>query len=151
MPASVPDPAGLIHYDPRLLNELLRDHAELGWLFGRIGDTAKAGDAGEARSLLITFKARLKAHIVAENVRFYDYLEQSLTSGSDTARMVSRYRREMTNIAGEVLAFIDRYQSSAFGPSDRLQFAAEYEVVGRALEHRLDSEEDNLYRLYRPS
>lgn len=149
-PVAVRDRAGTIQYDPRLLDSLLRDHVELGRLFGRIGDAGNAGEARELRSLLITFKARLKAHLVVENMRFYDYLEQSLADEPETARMVLNYRRKMTRIASDVFDFIQKYQSSRLTPEERRQFSPDYEAVGAKLEQRLDSEEDNLYRLYRP-
>ncbi|HKV65375.1 MAG TPA: hemerythrin domain-containing protein [Rhodanobacteraceae bacterium] len=144
------DCAGKILYDPRLLDSLLSDHVELGRLFGRIGDAGNAGEARELRSLLVTFKARLKAHLVVENMRFYDYLEQSLADEPETARMVLNYRRKMTRIASDVFDFIQKYQSSRLTPKERRQFTPDYEMVGAELEQRLDSEEDNLYRLYRP-
>ena len=148
--AAVHDRAGKILYDPRLLDSLLSDHVELGRLFGRIGDAGNAGEARELRSLLVTFKARLKAHLVVENMRFYDYLEQSLAGEPETARMVLNYRRKMTRIASDVFDFIQKYQSSRLTPKERRQFTPDYETVGAELEQRLDSEEDNLYRLYRP-
>ncbi|MBN8734933.1 MAG: hemerythrin domain-containing protein [Xanthomonadales bacterium] len=149
-PVAVRVRAGKIQYDPRLLDSLLRDHVELGRLFGRIGAAGNAGEARELRSLLITFKARLKAHLVVENMRFYDYLEQSLADEPETARMVLNFRRKMTRIASDVFDFIQKYQSSRLTPGERRQFTPDYETVGAKLEQRLDSEEDNLYRLYRP-
>lgn len=149
--AVAPDNAEKILYDPRLIDALLRDHAELGRLFARIGVVGKAGNFSEARSLLLTFQARLKAHVVAENVRFYDYLEQLLANEPDTLRVVRTYRRKMAAIGHSVFAFVQKYQSCAFTPDEHRQFAEDYKVVGLALESRLDNEEDNLYRLYRPS
>ncbi|TAN08063.1 MAG: hemerythrin domain-containing protein [Rhodanobacteraceae bacterium] len=139
-----------ILYDPRLIDALLRDHAELGRLFTQLGAVGKTGNLGEARSLLLTFQARLKAHVVAENVRFYDYLEQSLAHEPETLHVVRTYRRKMVAIGRTVFAFVQKYQTSTFTPGERRQFAADYETVGAALESRLDNEEDNLYRLYRP-
>lgn len=147
---AVADATQQILYDPGLIDSLLRDHAELGLLFRRIGDAGTAGNAGEARSLLTTFKARLKAHVVAEDVRFYDYLEQAAVNDAGTLRVVRRYRREMAEVAHRVFTFVDTYQSSMFEAGDRARFARDFKAVERALEHRLDSEEDSLYRLYRP-
>lgn len=145
----VPARAGLIAYDARLIDSLLRDHAELGRLFAQAGVAGTAGNARDARALLITFKARLKAHIVAENTRFYDYLEQTIVEDRETARMVRNYRRKMAGIARHVLAFVHRYQGSAFAPAEREAFGVVHAAVLHELEQRLDSEEDTLYRLYR--
>lgn len=138
-----------IRYDPRLLDTLLRDHAELGTLLRRIGAAGESGVAREARSLLVTFKARLKAHIVAENARFYDYLEQVSAGDPATLRLLRGYRREMAGIARDVLAFVHRYQATGIDPAHRVQFLAEHAATSKRLAHRLDAEEDNLYRLYR--
>lgn len=142
--------AEMILYDPRLIDALLRDHAELGRLFAQIGAVGKAGNFGETRSLLLTFQARLKAHVVAENVRFYDYLEQLLAHEPDTLRVVRTYRRKMAAIGHNVFAFVQRYQACTFTTDEQRQFAIDYQAVGMELESRLDNEEDNLYRLYRP-
>lgn len=143
------DPAAAIRYDPGLIDTLLRDHSELGRLFSRIGEAGRAGEPGETRSLLITFKARLKAHIVAENARFYDYLEQASAGDARTLRLLRGYRREMAKIARDVLAFVHAYQSGGLTPEAPAQFSDDHIRVGKLLEHRLNAEEDNLYRLYR--
>ncbi|HET7932226.1 MAG TPA: hemerythrin domain-containing protein [Rhodanobacteraceae bacterium] len=145
----MPEPATTIRYDRNLIDTLLRDHAELGRLFSRIGKAGKAGDVGEARSLLISFKARLKAHIVVENARFYDYLEQASAGDPRTLRLLRGYRREMAQIARNLFAFVRQYHGSQFLAEELAQFNDDHAVVGKQLEHRLDAEEDNLYRLYR--
>lgn len=146
----VPSAEGRISHDPRLIDTLLRDHAELGRLYGRIGAAVEAGNFDEVRSFLTTFKSRLDAHLLTENLRFYNYLEQSLADDPGSARMVREFRHEMNDIAHAVVTFIKQYQASDFSPVDRQRFALDYEAVGRKLEHRLDCEEDSLYRLYRP-
>jgi hypothetical protein len=139
-----------IGYDARLIDSLLQDHAELGRIFGNIGDAYKSGNFNDIRPLLVQFKTRLEAHVLTENVRFYNYLEQSLSGDANNTDVMHDFRREMNNIARSVVDFVKRYQSSTFTPEDRRQFAVEYEQVGKILEHRLDSEENNLYPLYQP-
>lgn len=146
----VPQTAGRVGYEPRLIDTLLRDHAELGRVWGRIGAAADAGNFGEVHLLLITFKSRLDAHLLTENLRFYNYLEQILANDPRNSRMVHEFRHEMDEIAHEVVTFIKQYQACGFEPQERRQFAPDYETVGKRLEHRLDCEEDSLYRLYRP-
>lgn len=147
----VPETDGCISYDPRLIDTLLRDHAELGRLYGRIDNALQARNFHEVRSFLVTFKSRFEAHLLTENLRFYNYLEQSLAADPGILRMVRGFRIEMNEIANEVVTFIKQYQSSDFEPETRRRFAQDYAAVGKRLEHRLDCEEDSLYRLYRPS
>lgn len=139
-----------IGYDPGLVASLLHDHAELGALFGRIGELHRAGVYGEMRALLVSFKSRLEAHVLTENVRFYNYLEQSLGDEPDNAEVMRDFRRDMNGIARGVIEFVKKYQHSDFSVTEQKQFAADYDKVGRMLEQRLDSEESNLYPLYRP-
>jgi len=147
IPAAAPRQIG---YDPRLINSLLQDHAELGRIFGNIGDALKAGTFNDIRSLLIQFKTRLEAHVLTENVRFYNYLEQSLAGDANNTGVMHDFRREMNNIARSVVDFVKKYQSSTFTPEDRRQLATDYDSVGKILEQRLDNEENNLYPLYQP-
>lgn len=140
-----------IGYDPKLVESLLRDHAELGRIFAGIGDAQKAGNFADTRPLLINFKSRLEAHVLTENVRFYNYLEQSLGSDPNNTAVMHDFRREMNGIARGVVEFVKKYQSSGFTPDERRQFAVDYDAVGKLLEQRLDSEENNLYPLYQPS
>lgn len=140
-----------IGYDDKLVNSLLQDHAELGRIFGTIGDAQKNGNFGDMRPLLIQFKTRLEAHVLTENVRFYNYLEQSLSDDATNTGTMHSFRREMNGIARSVVEFVKKYQSSNFTPEERRQFAADYDAVGKVLEQRLDSEENNLYPLYQPS
>lgn len=144
-------PVRRISYDPKLVESLLHDHAELGRIFANVGEAQKNGNFGDLRPLLIQFKTRLEAHVLTENVRFYNYLEQSLSGDAADSGTMHSFRREMNGIARSVVDFVKKYQSSDFTPGARRQFAADYEMVGKILEQRLDSEENNLYPLYMPN
>ncbi len=155
-PSTIPPPVPTnaasrsIGYDPRLVDSLLHDHAELGTLFARIGELQSAGIYGEMRALLVNFKSRLEAHLLTESVRFYNYLEQALADEPNDAEIMRDFRREMNGIARGVIEFVKKYQQSTFDTADQKRFAADYAAVGKILEQRLDSEENNLYPLYRP-
>lgn len=147
IPVATPHKIG---YDAKLITSMLQDHAELGRIFGNIGDAQKAGNFDDIRPLLIQFKTRLEAHVLTENVRFYNYLEQSLAGDATNTGTIHSFRREMNGIARSVVDFVKRYQSSNFTLEERRQFATDYDAVGKVLEQRLDSEENNLYPLYQP-
>lgn len=145
IPASAPHHIG---YDPKLVDSLLRDHAELGRIFANIGEARKNGSFDDVRSLLVQFKTRLEAHVLTENVRFYNYLAQTLGGDPESASTMHSFRRDMNGIARSVVEFVRKYQSSKFTPEEQRQFASDYATVGGILEQRLDSEENSLYPMY---
>ncbi len=144
-------PSRDIAYDPKLIDSLLRDHAELGRIFKMVGDAQKASNFLGIPPLLISFKSHLEAHVLTDNVRFYNYLEKSLASDPSNTEVILDFRREMNTIARSVIVFVKNYQSSRFTLDERLRFATDYEAVGKILEQRLDSEEGSLYPSYRPN
>lgn len=145
-------PPRRIGYDENLIASLQRDHAELGSIYSRIGELHQAGGSyDEIRSLLANFKSCLEAHVLAENVRFYNYLEQTLPDDSDNAEIMRGFRREMNQIARQVLDFVKRYQACGFDAAERVSFGEDYAAIGKVLEQRLDREEHNLYPLYGPA
>ncbi|HEX7348686.1 MAG TPA: hemerythrin domain-containing protein [Rhodanobacteraceae bacterium] len=150
-PSGAPAAHRSVNYDAKLIESLLRDHAELGRLFGNIGDAEKTGNFSDVRAQLVQFKTRLEAHILTENVRFYTYLDQSLGGDPNNASVMHDFRREMNGIARGVVDFVRKYQACEFSAAERLQFTTDYAAVGKLLEQRLDSEENSLYPLYQPS
>lgn len=146
----LPGQHGRVEYDPRLIDSLLHDHAELRHLFGRIGGAARSGGAKEIQALLLDFKSRLEAHVLTESLRFYDVVEQAVLDQPDVATMVHAFRHEMNDIERTAIDFVKKYRACRFTPEQRSEFAMDYAVVERQLDHRLATEEDSLYRLYRP-
>ncbi len=151
-PPVSPDANGAIGYDAKLIETLHKHHAQLGTLFQRIGNSARQSDSHGLHELLATFKSSLNGHVLTENVRFYSYLEQTISDDADSAAIVREYRREMNDIAREVRQFVDQWRDADISSSEtQNQFLAEYHRVGKLLERRLDSEEQQLYPLYRPA
>lgn len=143
-----PGPATGIRYDAELIPALLDDHAQLGDLFARIGQAHEARDFAAVRELLGTFKSRLQAHVLVENVRFYNYVEQSLAGDETNAQLMRSFRRDMNTIVRQVLEFVRKYEEASSAAAFA-GFEADYSAVGALLERRLDSEESQLYPLYR--
>lgn len=151
-PSIKPSTSRAIAYDPKLVETLHAQHGQLGALFERIGRCAERGDYAKARTLLVRFKTSLQGHILTENVRFYAYLENALSDDAENARTIHDFRKEMNQIARQVVSFVDTWQDSDFATTTkRQQFVTHYEDVGKLLEQRLDNEENNLYPLYQPS
>ena len=144
-------PHRTIRHDPTLLDSLLRDHIELVALYQRIGKLMQDGQYDEIRAELVNFKTRLEAHILTENVRFYTYLEQSLSDDAHNAEMMRDFRREMNTIARAVVTFVKKYQGTGtFDAALQIEFARDYQSVGELLKQRLGREESSLYPLYQP-
>ncbi len=148
--AAAASPSG-IRYDPDLIATLQRDHAELGALYQRIGKLHEEGNRAELGRVLGQFKLRLEAHVINENVRFYNYVEQSMKNDRASVELMRGFRRDMNGIVREVLDFVKKYQAAGLAREAYRDFPTDYATVRRALELRLDSEENNLYPLYKPN
>lgn len=140
-----------IRYDPNLMDSLQKDHDMLNTLFQHIGTLLEQNRIDEIRGELVNFKTRLEAHILTENVRFYTYLEQSLSDDMHNAELMRDFRREMNTIARSVVGFVKKYQSiHVTAQQFRAEFADDYRAVGQLLVQRLGREENSLYPLYQP-
>ena len=139
-----------IGYDADLVPALKRDHADLVKLFGEIGELARQGDYQHIPSMLNAFKVHLEGHLIAENVRFYNYVENAMQHDPDSSALVRSFRREMNAIARGVVDFVKKYQISTFDQRARSEFLADYQTVGGLLAQRIQREESSLYPLYMP-
>lgn len=138
-------------YDSRLIESLKHDHHSLVELFQQIGQTAERGRFHELPALLVAFKTGLESHVIAENVRFYNYVENSLSGDEENLLLIRSFRREMNAIARGVVDFVKKYQRAAFNEATRDAFLRDYAVVGGLLTQRIQREEANLYPLYQPA
>lgn len=139
---------GPIGYDPDLVPSLKRDHADLVKLYGAIGDLAQQGDFQQIPQMLNAFKVHLEGHLIAENVRFYNYVENAMQGDADSTALVRSFRREMKAIARGVVDFVKKYQIGNFDQETREAFMSDYQVVGGLLAQRIEREESSLYPLY---
>ena len=137
-----------IAYDADLVPALKRDHVDLVKLYGAIGDDAKQGNFQQIPQMLMAFKVHFEGHLIAENVRFYNYVENAMQGDSDSSTLVRSFRREMNAIARGVVDFVKKYQLSNFDQNMRAEFLADYQAVGGLLTQRIEREEASLYPLY---
>lgn len=139
-----------IAYDPQLVPALKRDHADLVKLYGAIGEQAQRGDFQQIPQMLNAFKVHLEGHLIAENVRFYNYVENAMQADTESTALVRSFRREMNAIARGVVDFVKKYQLSTFDQNARQEFMADYQTVYGLLAQRIEREEASLYPLYTP-
>lgn len=152
LPQGIPAPeqrreAG-ISYDADLVPALKRDHVDLVGLYVAIGDEASRGDFQQVPQMLMSFKMHFEGHLIAENVRFYNYVENAVSHDPETTDLVRSFRKEMNAIAKGVVDFVKKYQLPDFDQKAREEFMAEYRVVGGLLTQRVEREEMSLYPLY---
>jgi hypothetical protein len=138
-------------YDSGLVPALKNYHQELVALFEQIGRTYEQRRFTEIPALLTAFKTRLEAHLLTENVRFYNYVESTLRDDAENLSLIRDFRREMNSIARGVIDFVKKYQAQ-HDPEHLLHgFLADYRTVGGLLVQRIQREEGNLYPLYMPT
>jgi hypothetical protein len=92
----------------------------------------------------------LEGHLIAENVRFYNYVENSMQGDVESTALVRSFRREMNAIARGVVDFVKKYQVASFDETMRQEFMADYQTVYGLLAQRIEREESSLYPLYMP-
>ncbi|MBA1146932.1 hemerythrin domain-containing protein [Ectothiorhodospiraceae bacterium WFHF3C12] len=137
-------------YDAELIHTLQTDHQELLSLFGKMGRRLQSGDYAPIKSDLTLFKTRLESHLLTENYRLYAYLEDRLSSDPENSELMRDFRKEMREIAKDVMGFIRTYTSSGVNEGNVQEFERAYKQVGERLKQRIAQEERNLYPMYRP-
>ncbi len=147
MPAGAPAPR-VPRYDSSLIASLKQDHHSLVELFEQVGRLAERGRFRELPATLVAFKTALESHVIAENVRFYNYVENSLVGDEENLALIRSFRREMNVIARSVVDFVKKYQRYDFDDNTKQAFLREYAAVGGLLAQRIQREEGNLYPLY---
>lgn len=138
-------------YDAELIHTLETDHQELLALYGKIGRCLRSGDYASIKSDLTLFKTRLESHLLTENYRLYAYLEDHLSGDSENSELMRDFRKEMREIAKDVIGFIRTYTATGVNESNAQVFERAYKQVGERLKQRIAQEERNLYPMYRPA
>ena len=134
-------------YDAGLVASLTGDHRDLLERFVRIGRVAERGRLEELPPLLAAFKIALQKHLIEKNVRFYNYVENSLVD-EENLRLIRRFRREMNGIARGLSDFLKKYDRFDLDESMRQPMLKEYAIVGSQLAQRLHREERSVFPLY---
>ena len=140
-----------ISYDSGLIRNLEEDHEKLVEIYGRVwSEGYEKKDFSTLGNLLSEFKSVFQSHLLKENVKFYAYLEQSMTNDAHSLSVVKEFRRDMNDIANAVISFCKKYERPTYTQSAIEQFKKDYEGIGQALVRRVQLEERDLYSLYGP-
>lgn len=150
-PEPISAPGTRLHYDARLVEELLADHKGLMAQFGTILHATGKRDSETVVSSLIDFGDHLRGHIFKENVRLYVYLKHSLEADEDSLEIMHGFSREMHQIGRAVTDFLHRYtHETVWDDAHWVVFERDLKAVGGVLGKRIQTEEGVLYPLYLP-
>lgn len=138
-------------YSPELVPSMLEDHDEMLEMLDRINALSAAGELEAIPALLGRFKARLDDHALKENVPFYGYVEQNLSSQPFEIEILNHFRHEMSVIGRKTLTFVREWQASGVTPTSAGDFSAELAGIKALLVERMQRETASLYPLYRPA
>ncbi len=142
------EPDSNIQFYPKLVDHLEADHQQLVRLYTNIGNTFNIREYQLIPGQLRMFQENLKAHLDAENIKFYGYLEQSLKDKPEEFAAMRNFRKEMRTIERTVIKFLEKWMTDGIKPESSEEFKAEYDAIGGALVKRIESEEKELYILY---
>jgi len=143
-------PGTKLGFDPQLIERFKGHHVVLLKLFGRIKQSAQAGDYPRTMETVATFKSALQQHLLEENIRFYTYLRVCLQKDPESARLMHAMKSEMEAIGRTVIRFISHYLEFGINEGNIKKFLSDVKDIGAALEDRITREESSLYTLYQP-
>lgn len=135
-----------LHTD--LVDNLKDDHQHLLKLYTDIIADANAFKFDQIPEQLKKFKIEFRAHLNAENTKFYGYLEQRLEKNSNESKEMREFRKNMNNIERSVNKFLDSWINSGINNSNLTDFQKESGGIATALLQRIESEEKTLYPIY---
>ena len=138
-----------IPYYPNLIDHLEADHQHLLQLYTQIGQNLKNKQYFSITDQLNHFKEDFIAHLESENIKFYGFLEQRLKDQSQEFASLRSFRKEMRTIERTVIKFLDHWIEHQIN-ADRVEdFQTQYEAISAALVKRIESEEKELYTMYK--
>lgn len=137
-----------ISLHPDLVKNLKTDHQHLLGLYTAVLENAKTSKFESIVEQLRKFKTEFGAHLHAENIKFYGYLEQQLEKNTPESKEMREFRREMNSIERSVNKFLDKWIDGGVDSSTSSVFLSESEKIANALVQRIENEEQKLYPIY---
>ncbi|MFC4622502.1 hemerythrin domain-containing protein [Comamonas nitrativorans] len=148
-PSVLPADAGVLPYYPDLVEELLAEHEAVSMLEQRLRRAFMRQDWPRVAKRLRELGTLLRGHILKENVRLYAFLQQVTENEADIETM-KHFRRGAKALSQSLLAFFERYENiDQLPPEQAAAFLADLDAISQAIHERMQSEEQQLYPLYR--
>lgn len=131
-----------------LLQTLQVQHQDIVQLEDEVDRALGAGDAAALSELLLRLKRTLLAHLELEDARLYPGLLRAAekTRADIPLKVADTFAKNMQSVTAALKAFLDRYVASQIDIAD---LRRDWPLVRRLLDDRIESEERQLYPLYR--
>lgn len=141
-----------IAYDQSLIKDLEKGHEILIENFGRtLNDGFERRDFTLLSKQLGEFKVLFQSHLLKENVKLFCYLEQSMKSDPTSLLAMRGFRKDINYWSSAVISFCKKHEQPIEVFFEQDSFKSEYQAVGRALIHRVQLVESEMYPLYAPN
>ena len=139
-----------ILYDAELIDDLINEHHELVSLFDKVwSEGYRVKEYSKISNYLSEFNNLFQDHLLKENLRFYGYVELTTKHDPKLHTVMRDFRKDMNAIAYAVVGFCEKYMKTEFDDISLKQFAEDYKGIKKALLRRIETEEQDLYSLYK--
>jgi hypothetical protein len=144
-------PGTSIGYDPLLIPRFRTDHRRMLGIFTQVQELLITQDFDGVRRKLGEFRILLQDHLMLASTKLYIYVAHLHQANADTSARISAHRQEMLGNNRLIMDFLRTFSAARLDESYAERFQAELLAIGAALVQRIESEETNLYPLYRPT
>lgn len=134
-----------------LTTNLKNDHRVLLEAAGDLARMIPSAPAPALASKLKSIKDSIVSHLSKEDNELYPTVKKLAEKANDhmTLQSVNTFQSSMTLIASTVMKFFTKYGSNeSLAAIDRQKFLSEWDGIAAALQRRINSEENGLYRMY---
>ncbi len=137
-----------LFYDLSLIDKLKNDHLMLLELYGEMAQALADKEHEALVKLFIKFSAKLRSHLLTENLKLYIYLSHAMVADTESLAIITDLRSEMQQIGRTVNNFLTYYSELPWSEEQDNSFPGEFEKIGEVLVERIKREEATLYPLY---
>ena len=109
---------------------------------------ATLNEASDVVQALNKFKTDLVSHLRLENETFYVDLLKIMSGKGQNTENTEKFILEMKDIEKVVLGFLDKYNSPESLTGNKETFSVELQGIIKALNLRIESEEEGVYETY---
>ena len=135
-------------YDKKLIEKFKNDHRKLVKHIQNVQEGIKTGNHAKTLKALNALRLGILGHFMEEDLKLYWYLKKYYDHNPEMLSLIESFESSIKTIQKEVMTFLDRYNTEEMVATEA--FAKEFAVIVEHLSSRIESEESNLYTLYRP-
>ncbi len=135
-------------FDPHLVNQLRREHAELLVIVERLLEAAGQAQMDAIGQDLNLLRQAYLSHLQVENLKYYAYMDRHLTNSPLEQRALHNRRREANQVARGVAEFIHHWVTAAPNKKTLPVFIEQLRNINAQLAQRIEIEENVLLPMY---